>query len=149
MRLNDSPVEMVSSDRYSARIAPDDWPIIGAAVTVLGPTSRTGPWSGTVTAISRAKRLDLTYMLKSGAERSLVSYEERSAALDVGGVVPVEGMRATWQATVLASTPATRVDVEFTLQSGEVRHRPFFADIDVNGYYEELPQGGAAFYEFR
>lgn len=65
MDLYDHPLELTGTDGYRARIGPGDWPIVGAAVTVFGPNDRTGPWSGSVEAIGRAKRLDMTYALES------------------------------------------------------------------------------------
>lgn len=78
----------------------------------------------------------------------MISYEQRSAELDIGSHVPVHGPRATWDATVTASTLAMRVEVSFVLRCGATRRRPFFAGCDVPGYFKELPDGGAAIYAF-
>ncbi|MEZ5252223.1 MAG: hypothetical protein R2689_00010 [Microthrixaceae bacterium] len=142
-------VELVGDPGLTAIIAGSDWPIVGRAAAVKKSPRSAVVWPGVVKGFRPAKRLHIEWRLNSGEQRSQTVYDTDLERYDMGSHVPIEGPRYTWDGIVTDASLAVAVTIEYRIQSGTARTKPFFAPIDLPGYFEERPDGSAVLYQFR
>ena len=90
---------------------------------------------------SRAVRSVAEWHLASGERRQLPLFSTPDQGFVLGHQFPVKLGGNEWTATVVETSPATKVAVSFTIQSGATRRREFYRKGQLD-YYGKLSDDG-------
>lgn len=134
------PILLAADQGFAAEIDLDAWLLVGGVATVRRSPNQ-GPWPGVVRAFSRAVHSIAEWHLATGERRQLPLFSTPDQGFVLGHQFPVKLGGNEWQATVVETSPATKVAVSFTIQSGATRRRDFFRQGQLD-YFVKLSADG-------
>lgn len=138
-------IELTGTDGFSGAVSEDDWPILGADVTVR----RSRPmqeWPGKVLSFRAGRRGIARWKGSDETDRTAHLYGED---VRVGTSLTISEPFRRYDVIVSELQPVTVVVVGYTIKSGAERRRDLYFAEAIPGYFEERPDGGANVYRIK